>query len=318
MSRSTVRVLGALLLGLAGCGQPDKPITVGANVWPGYEPLFLARSLGYYDNPAVRLVEFSSSAEVIRAFRNGLIDVAALTADEALLVADTQPDHRIVLVCDFSNGADVLLAKPGFTSIQDLKGHRVGVETTAEGALMLARSLDSAGLSSADVQAVQVPLLEQEDAFLSGRVDAVITFEPHRTRLLNAGARPLFDSSQIPGEIVDVLLARRELVASDSRAVGALVSGWFGALKYLRENPSDAAGRMAPREGLTPRQFLDSLQGLTLLDREANLRLLGGSSNNLAGALRQLSALMLQHKMISRAAGPASLLDDRFVRREHP
>lgn len=318
MSRSTVLVLGALLLGLSGCGQPDKALTVGANVWPGYEPLFLARSLGYYNNPSVRLIEFSSSAEVIRAFRNGLIDVAALTADEALLVADTQPDHRIVLVCDFSNGADVLLAKPEFKSIQDLKGRRVGVETTAEGALLLARALDQAGLSSADVQAVQVPLLEQEEAFISGRVDAVITFEPHRTRLLAAGARQLFDSSKIPGEIVDVLLARRELVASDSRALAALVSGWFRALKYLHENPSDAAGRMAPREGLTPPQFLDSLKGLTLLDRDANLRLLGGSSNNLAGAMRQLSAVMLQHKMISRMGDPTSLLDDRFVRRENP
>lgn len=310
--------LGALALGLSGCGPRESPLRVGANVWPGYEPLFLARSLGYYREQPIQLMEFSSTAEVIRAYRNGLIDVAALTADEALRVVGTQPGHRIVLVCDASKGADVLLAKPEFHSLQELKGRRVGVETTALGAFMLARALDHAGMSAADLVIVPVPLPEHERAFLAGQVDAVVTFEPHRSRLLAAGARRLFDSSQIPWEVVDVLLARRELSAAKRQALAALVAGWFDALKHLREQPADAAARMAPREGVTPREFLDSLQGLELPDRETNLRLLGPSTNNLAGVLRQLSAVMLKHRMIPRVGDPALLLDDRIVQTAKP
>ena len=297
----------------SGCGQPQPPLRIGANVWPGYEPMYLARSLGYCGVDKVQLIDFSSSSEVIRAYRNGLIDVAALTADEALQASEGEAGHRIVLVCDFSDGADVLLAKPDIQSLADLKGRRVGVETTALGAYVLGRALERGGLSSDDVQVVPVPLLEHESAFKSGAVDAIVTFEPHRSRLLASGARKLFDSSQIPGEIVDVLLTRKNLADSQRRDLDALISGWFRALDYLQKKPSDAAARMAVREAVTPEEFLASLQGLKLPDREANLRLLGGSSGNLTATMRQLSATMLKQKIISKSVEPPQL-DDSVIR----
>lgn len=311
-------LLFSIVLALSGCGPQEERLRVGANVWPGYEPMFLARSLGYYDGHPIQLVGFSSAAEVIRAYRNGLIDVAALTADEALLVAETQSqEHRIVLVCDSSHGADVLLAKPEFESIQQLKGKRVGVETTALGSYMLARALEQGGLAADDVTTVAVPLLKHVAAFRSGEVDAVVTFEPNRSRLLAEGARPLFDSSQIPGEIIDLMLTRRNLSESQDRTLAVLVSGWFRALDYLRENPSDSGARMAVRESVTPQQLLDSLQGLVFTDLAANRRLLGPPPGNLDETLSHLSDVMLKQKILSRAMVPP-VLDDRFIRATVP
>jgi NitT/TauT family transport system substrate-binding protein len=291
----------------------QQPLRVGANAWPGYEPMFLARSLGYFEGRSIQLVEFSSATEVLRAYRNGLIEVAAVTMDEALLAQDGQPDSRIVLVCDSSNGADALLARPEITCLKDLKGRRVGVESTALGAYMLARALKHGGLVPADVQVVPVPLLEHVTAYTSGKVEAVVTFDPHRSRLLAAGARSLFDSSQIPGEIVDVLLTRTELSAGHNQALGILVTSWFHSLDYLRKNPSDAAARVAPREAVTAPQFLASLQGMQLPDREANLRMLGSSPENLAPRLLQLSNIMCESKVTPGLARPPHL-DDAFVR----
>jgi len=94
-------VLLVILLA-AGCGTTTQPLRVGANVWPGYEPLFMARNLGYSDDQTVQLITLPSAAEVMRAYRNHAIDVAALTADEALQVAEMLPGQTIVLVCDFS------------------------------------------------------------------------------------------------------------------------------------------------------------------------------------------------------------------------
>lgn len=307
-------ILFASAFSLPGCGQPEEPLRVGANVWPGYEPMFLARSLGYYRDYPVKLIVFSSTAEVIRAYQNGLIDVAAVTADEALIVAESQPgDHRIVLVCDSSRGADVLMAKPEFESIRQLKGRRVGVENTALGAYMLARALEWGGLAAEDVTTVAVALPKHVSAFTSGQIDAVITFEPNRSRVLAAGARQLFDSSQIPGEIVDLILTRRNLTDSQNRALAAFVAGWFRALAYLQANPHDAAARVAVREAVTPQQFLDSLQGLELTDLPQNLRLLGNSPGNLGNTLGKLSEVMLKNKILSRAT-ESPLLDDSFIR----
>jgi len=314
--RSLSLFLAGLLL--AGCRTPSSSLRIGANVWPGFEPLFLAHSLGYYDGQPIRLVDFPSSAEIIRAYRNRAIDIAAVTADEALQVTEKLSGQRIVLVCDFSNGADVILTKPHFPSMKDLYGRRIGVEQNALGAYTLARALEISGMKAGDIIVVPVPLEEHESAYAADQVDAVVTFEPRRTRLLAAGARQVFDSSQIPGEIVDVLLTRQELVEADGDTLTALVHGWFRSLDYLRRHPQDAARRLAPREQVRPEDFLQSLQGLELPDHAANLRLLGRSTGSLEGALRRLQTVMIQNQLLSRTQDVAVLLDDRIVRKGAP
>jgi NitT/TauT family transport system substrate-binding protein len=313
MSPVRCAALLVVVASAAACGS-DPPLRVGTNIWPGYEPLYIARSLGYYDGHAIELLSLSSAADVKRAYRSGAIDVAALTADEALDVAETLPAQRLVLVCDVSAGADALLVRPPLASVADIKGRRVGVEANALGAFMLARALAKAGMKATDVTVVPVLLEEHEQAYAKGTVDAIVTFDPHRTHLIAAGARVVFDSSEIPGEIIDVLMTHRALVSAQDAAVAALVRGWFQALDYLKLQPEDAAQRVAAREQQTPDAFLASLRGLSLPDREENQRMLGRSAGNLSRPLRQLSAVMMQNKLLGRETDPAALLDDHFVR----
>lgn len=90
-----------LLLWLTACSQTESPpIRLGTNVWPGYEPLYLARQQGFINENRVRLIEFSSSTQTIQAFRNNLLDTAALTLDETLLLLESGEDIHIVLVMD--------------------------------------------------------------------------------------------------------------------------------------------------------------------------------------------------------------------------
>lgn len=310
-----MRLLAMLLLisGWVGCREPEQPLRVGCNMWPGYEPLHLARELGLYDRHSVQVIHFPSTTEVIRAYRNRVIDVAAITADEALLVAETQPDQRIILVLDVSKGADAIMANPAFPTMKSLKGKRIGVEPNALGAYVLARALETSGLEVSNVVVVPVGLEAHEESMLSNRVDAIVTFEPRRSRLLAAGMVSVFDSSMLPGEIVDVLVTREELTRTNRRGLQALLHGWFKALDYLRTNPSDAMTRMARRERLTPDGFEKLLRDLELPDRETNLRMLGSATNSLVGTLRRLSAEMISHKLMETAVEPATLLDSSFV-----
>lgn len=308
-------VLTTLLLmgGWVGCREPVQPLRVGCNMWPGYEPLHLAQELGLYDQHSVQVVHFPSATEVIRAYRNRVIDVAAVTADEALLVAETQPEQRIILVLDVSNGADAIIANPAFPTMMSLKGKRIGVEPNALGAYVLARALETAGLGVSNVMVMPVGLEAHEESILSNRVDAIVTFEPRRSRLLAAGMVSVFDSSMIPGEIVDVLMTREELTRTNREELQALLRGWFKALDYLRNNPSDAVPRMARRERLTADGFQKLLRDLELPDLRANLKLLGGGTNGLTGTLRRLSAEMMSHKLMETPADPTSLLDSSLV-----
>ena len=119
---------------------------VGTNVWPGYEPLYIAQRRGQLAGQPIELVTFPSSAEVMRAYRYGSLDVAATTADEALSLVESLPEQRVVLVCDFSSGADALLAHPELQTFGQLRGRRIGYEPNALGAYVLARALEVSGM----------------------------------------------------------------------------------------------------------------------------------------------------------------------------
>jgi NitT/TauT family transport system substrate-binding protein len=317
-SRRTPILVVALLVGVwAGCREPVQPLRVGCNMWPGYEPLHLAQELGLYDQHSVQVIRFPSATEVIRAYRNRVIDVAAVTADEALLVAETQPDQRIILVLDFSKGADAIIANPKFPSMNALRGHRIGLEPNALGAYMLARALETAGMAVSNVVVVPVGLESHEVSLLSNRVDAIVTFEPRRSRLLAAGMISVFDSSRIPGEIVDVLLTHEELTRSNRKELRGLLHGWFRALNYMKGNPGDAIARLARRERMNPSEFQKLLADLDLPDRAANLGLLGSATNSLRGTLKRLSDEMISHKLMENAVDPSRILDPTLVESLH-
>jgi NitT/TauT family transport system substrate-binding protein len=296
-------------LTLTGCArEPEKALRIGTNVWIGSEPLYLARDLGTLDPAAVQLVEYPSASEVLRAYRNGTIDGMVISLDELFGLAADGFDPRIVLVVDVSNGADVVVGRAGMRSMRDLKGKSVAVESSALGAFVLARALAVNGMQPTDVNVVHLESNEQPGAFEKGDVDGAVTFDPYRARLLSAGAKTLFDSTQIPGEIVDLLAIRASVVERNPKAIQALLTGWFGALDYMAKSPADAAQRMGVRQQTTGAQFLEALQGLHVPNREENLRMLGGDSPALVVSGRRLMTLMIDAKLLRGAVAIEKVL----------
>jgi NitT/TauT family transport system substrate-binding protein len=292
----------ALVLALAGCvRQPETALRIGTNVWIGSEPLYLARELGRLDSSTVQLVEYPSASEVLRAFRNQAIDGMVISLDELFGLAADGLQPRIVLVVDVSNGADVVVGRSGMRSMRDLKGKSIAVESSALGAFVLSRALAISGMQASDVNVVHMESNEQPEAFEKGLVDGAVTFDPYRAQFLRAGGRTLFDSSQIPGEIVDLLAVRASVVDKRPKAIEGLLSGWFNALGYMKSDPEDAARRMGIRQQTTGEQFLEAQRGLHVPSREENVRMLGGLKPELAVTGRRLLTLMTDAKLLSRS-----------------
>jgi NitT/TauT family transport system substrate-binding protein len=297
-----------------GCAQvPTNPLRVGANVWPGFEPLFLAKNLGYYQGHPIELQHYPSSTEVSQIFRNGDLEVAALTMDETLLLAQTNPDIRVILITNFSNGADVLMSKPEIKTLQNLKGRKIGVESNAVGGYILSRVLDKAGLLLKDIQLISLGVSEHEQAYKQNLIDAVVTFEPVRSKLLEAGAQILFDSSQIPQEIIDVLVVRKQILIQRQADLKVLLEGWFRALNYNQQNPLDAAQQMAIRQQINPEQFIESLKLLTIPDRQTNLKLLSKTDRSLLENTQRLLTVMLDKKLLERSIPLEPLLNEQII-----
>ncbi len=292
----------------------SSPLRIGTNLWTGYETLYLARDLSYYDQKSIKLVDFSSGTEEVRAYRNHEIEGAGLSIDQALVLAATQENIKIITIMDISHGADVILAKPEFTDMKLLKGKRVGVEATSLGAYFLARALEKNGMTRKDVQIVSLEPSEHESAFKTGQVDAVVTFGPARAKLLASGAKLIFDSSQIPGEIIDVIVVNTAAIASSPEEIQVLVNGRFRALDYFEKNNQDAGSRMAKRTQVSPEQILSAFTGLKQPSLQENQKLLNKNNSTLVDSMKKLLKIMLENKLISKEIDPASILDDHFVK----
>jgi len=297
-----------LLLALLGCSKPETALRIGTNVWIGSEPLYLARELGRFDPAAVQLVEYPSASEVLRAYRNQAIDGMVISLDELFGLAVDGFQPRIILVVDVSHGADVVVGRPGMRTMRDLKGRSVAVESSALGAFVLSRALALNGMQASDVNVVHLESNEQSDAFAKGMVDGAVTFDPYRAQFLRAGATTLFDSTQIPGEIVDLLAVRATAFDKQPRAIHDLLAGWFDAIDYMKRNPKDAARRMGIRQQTSGEQFLEAQRGLHIPSRDENLAMLGGATPALAVTGRKLMTLMVDAKLLRSGVDIESVL----------
>jgi NitT/TauT family transport system substrate-binding protein len=296
---------GSLLTtSLTSCGQQTStsPLRMGLVDWPGYELFHLAQQLGFYGDATgktpVELVNFNDMTEVLQAYRQQQIHCAALTMSEVLQLASTQPDQRLIMVIDESAGADAILGKPSIKNLADLKGKRVASDLTALSGYMLVTALEKAGLTLQDVTIVNLGMVDQLEAYKADRYDAMITFEPFRTQLIKAGAKVLFDSTQIPGAVVDVVLTSQLILKQYEATLQVVTQGFFKAIDYLHQNPTDAIARMAKREKVTPDEFSATLKLLKLSDRNSNRQMLDSSSSSLIKVAEKLNQVMIERKLI--------------------
>lgn len=301
------------LAGLSACQRPEPLVRVAGMSWVGYAPLYLARELGYLKNANVRLLELTSSAASLMALAAGQVEAAALTLDEFLVAREGQLDLRVIMVFDESAGADVVMARPSITQPVLLRGRRVGVEDTANGALMLSRTLDVAGLRPEDVTKVPISGPTQVSSYASGQVDAVVSFEPYATQLAKLGAVRLLDSRRFPGAIVDVLVARSSALTNSPGLFRQLLAGYFQALTMLQTDPAQATALMTPTLGINAQELTQALLGVHMMNLADNRALLGGASAGLRPMAQSVATLMLRSGLLRTNPGLDDIADVRFL-----
>lgn len=284
-------------------------IKIGTNFWHGYEILYLARKLGYLPD-GVKLVEYNTTSEVKRSYRNGLINAMALTLDEALRLLAEGYQVKVIMVFDISNGADVVIAREDIKTPKDLKGKIIGVEKTALGAYMLQRFLEKNGLKPEDVEVRVLELHEHYRAFSEGKVDAVITFEPEKSKILRKGGRVIFSSKDIPDEIVDVLVVDVSLLKQE-KALRELIKAYFRAYDYYENNKEEAYNLMADRLGLSPDEFAKSVEGMKLPNLAHNREML--KSGALRRSIDMVCHAMKSYNMLPKEVDCGGLLDEKVV-----
>ena len=310
----TILILSMTLFFSACEQQTKETLKVGISPWPGYEPLALAGEEGFFNHSNIRVIRFATPTESYRALRDGIIDVAAFTADEVFHFAEVRDKPRIFLILDISNGADSIVANKEIKTLDDLKGKRLGVEGSALGDYVVNRALDFAksDIKLSDITFKPVEINMQEQAFLANEIDAAVTYEPSQSLLIKAGAHVIFDSSQIPNEIVDVLVTNDRTIRSRSQDLKNLTKGWFRSLTYIKANYPEALKEMSQHEATTVEEFQKGYENLIIPSTVENLKMLG-EKQSLLTPMQRLSELMYIKGSLQKEIKVKPLLDSRII-----
>jgi NitT/TauT family transport system substrate-binding protein len=263
----------ALLLagcGVGGGGEGGASLTVPLARWPGYAYFDLAQQRGLAKPYGLHLrtVDLDDPQQMVPAFSRGELELAQITSLEAAQICQEAPARCpvVLLVLNQSRGADVLLTRPGTTDVAALRGQRIGVTHSSLGPFLVNQALATAAMTLADVELVPAELPRLDGMLRRNEVAAIATFPPYSTYLTRLGlATVLFDSSRLPGQIVDVLVAERGFALRHRRELGQLLRTWQAAHDAAAADPQGARTLMAKRLKLSAQQFAEAEQGIEYL-----------------------------------------------------
>jgi len=224
--------------------------------YTGWEPWAFADSSGILKKWAdkykikVKLTRINDYVESINLYTAGKYDACAMTNMDALTIpAAGGIDSTALIVGDFSNGNDGVIAK-GATSLAQLKGRKVKLVELSVSHYLLARALAMNGMSEKDIKVINTSDADIGSVFMAEKDAAAVTWNPILMKLRQAKeAALLFDSSKIPGEIIDLMVVK---TAAPDALKRALTGAWYETMTAMTgggKAQDDAIAAMAKSAG---------------------------------------------------------------------
>lgn len=329
MHRAALLLAGALLA--AGCNSAvtassetaaeggGATVRLGYSAWPGWFPWKVAEQQGFFEDNGVDvdLTYFDSYTDSINALNTGNLDANSQTLNDTLASVSGGAEQVVVLTNDNSTGNDAIIAAPGISRIEDLKGKRVAAEQGTVDHFLLLLALEKAGMTEKDVQFTPLLTDAAAAAFVSGRVDAVGVFAPFTTTALGLeGSTVIADSRDFPGAISDHLVFSKQFVSANGESVQGLVDAWFDALAWIEANKAAAVKIMSEQGGVTPEEYAEYDAGTTILTREENLAAFtpGSTPKSLDFQAKEISGFLTGTGLAEDEPKLDGLFDDSFVK----
>jgi NitT/TauT family transport system substrate-binding protein len=252
------------------------PLRIAYSDWPGWVAWEIAIQKGWFKEEGVEVdfkwFEYVPSME---AFSAGKVDAVTMTNGDALVTGSSGSKSVGILINDYSNGNDMVVAQPKIKNVAALKGKKIGVEVGFLSHLLLINALKSAGMTDKDVELVNVPTDQTPQTLKAGEVSAIVAWQPNSGQALKEvpGSKPVFTSANVPGLIYDLLYVSPKSLKERRPDWLKVTKVWFRIADYLKkpENLDEAAKIMAARVGLTADQYKPLMGGTHFLDLAGNV-----------------------------------------------
>ncbi|HEV7856834.1 MAG TPA: ABC transporter substrate-binding protein, partial [Herminiimonas sp.] len=199
-----------LSLGLGALGTAHAEVKIGLSDWPGWVAWYVAEQKGFFKKHGakVKLVWFANYTDSIAALSASQLDANSQTWSDTMTPLSKGVAVKTILVNDNSAGNDALMVGPKIKSFADLKGKSIALEQYSISHFVLATALAKNHMKIGDVKIVNLAAGDAAAAFMTGRVDAAVVWNPWVSKIETSGkGRALFTSKEMPGLVPDLLVA---------------------------------------------------------------------------------------------------------------
>ncbi|MFD0987990.1 putative urea ABC transporter substrate-binding protein [Methyloligella solikamskensis] len=264
----------ALILGtLAPSGaqaQEKDSFKMAWSIYVGWMPWGYAADNGIIKKWAdkyditIEVTQFNDYIESINQYTAGAYDAVTLTNMDLLAIpAVGGVDTSVLIMGDYSDGNDTIILKDK-DKLEDIKGQNVNLVELSVSHYLLARALETVDMSERDVTVVNTSDADMISAWKTPDISAVVTWNPMSGQILEEeNAHNVFDSSQIPGEIMDMLAINTKVLEDNPKFAKALVGAWYETMELMSSDTD---------EGKAAREAMAKASGTDLEGYESQLK----------------------------------------------
>lgn len=307
------------VLSFSGCKEKQSSnseklteITMATNPFVGNAPFYVAIEKGFFKDEGINfsLVDFDDSSSSLSALISNNVDLAYGTLDSVLIAESQYSDDKlkIPMIVDESYGADGILVKNDINSISDLKGKTVAVSINQTTHYLLLQALKNFGISDKDLNLVNMTSSDAGVAFITGGVDAAVTWEPYLSNAVSSGmGKIIFSSADAPGSICDVLAVLKE--DSGEAWLDSVKKAYDKGLAFILnpETNSEAISITAKYLETSDEETKSMINALKLYDSKSSKSAM--EENGVAYlAIKNISDFYFERNIISRTISPEKII----------
>ncbi|MCK4761170.1 MAG: ABC transporter substrate-binding protein [Candidatus Aminicenantes bacterium] len=256
-------------------GQKPNSFKIGIVSWVGFGPFYIAEEMGFFKKEGVvgEIWKIENDGALRSALTSGELQGIIGSLDSLASGIANGLKAKVVLKIDESNGSDGILAVNSIKNISDLKGKKVAFPKGVPPHFFLLNLLRKEGLSSKDIVPVYMEAGDAAVAFMAGKVDAAVTWEPWLSRADKPEyGHKIISSLEAPGIIVDMFAFSEKTLKLRKKEAAAVLSAWFRALDFLQKNPREGCEIISRNMGIEAEEVMEMLKGLRFADYRENLQ----------------------------------------------
>jgi NitT/TauT family transport system substrate-binding protein len=217
-------------------------------------------------------------------------------------------DSTALIIGDFSNGNDGIVLKGSDKKLADIKGQRVNLVELSVSHYLLARALDSVEMSERDVTVVNTSDADLVGVFNASDVTSTVTWNPLLSEITAIpDTTKVFDSSDIPGEIIDLLVVNTETLEANPAFGKALTGAWYEIMAKMQAGDEKALTMMAEASGTDLAGYQAQLDATNMFYTAAEA-VSFANSDQLQATMKHITDFSFDHGLLGDGAMDADFI----------